>query len=55
MNVLEVKCSRSIIGVIPMNKVKNEEVRRRVEIERELAISVDQRVLSWFELWLERC
>ena len=31
------------------NRVRNEEVRRRAEIERELASRADQRVLRWFE------
>ena len=31
-----------------MNRVRNEEVRRRVGIERELASRADQRVLRWF-------
>ena len=38
MNVLEMKCLRSLIGVSQMNRVRNEEVRRRAGIERELAI-----------------
>ena len=31
-----------------MDRVRNEEVRRRAGIERELASSADQRVLRWF-------
>ena len=31
-----------------MDRVSNEEVRRRAGIERELASSADQRVLRWF-------
>ena len=31
-----------------MDRVRNEEVRRRPGIERELASSADQRVLRWF-------
>ena len=31
-----------------MDRVGNEEVRRRAGIERELASRVDQRVLRWF-------
>ena len=31
-----------------MDRVRNEEVRRRAGIERELAIRADQRVLRWF-------
>ena len=31
-----------------MDRVKNEEVRRRAGLERELASRADQRVLRWF-------
>ena len=31
-----------------MDRVRNEEVCRRIEIERELASRADQRVLRWF-------
>ena len=31
-----------------MNRVRNDEVRRRTGIERELASRADQRVLRWF-------
>ena len=31
-----------------MDRVRNEEVRRRAVIERELSIRADQRVLRWF-------
>ena len=44
MNVLELKCLRSLVGVSLMEKVRNEEVRRRVGIGRELASRVDQKV-----------
>ena len=51
MNVLEIKCLRSLVRVFGwrrMDRVKNEEVRRRAGIERELASRADQRVLRWF-------
>ena len=48
MNVLEMKCLRSLVGVSRMDSVGNEEVRRRAEIERELASRSDQRVLRRF-------
>ena len=38
MNVLEMKCFRSLVGVSRMDRVRNEEVCRRA----------DQRVLRWF-------
>ena len=48
MNVLEMKCLRSLVGVSRMDRVRNEDVRRRAGIERELASRADQRVLRWF-------
>ena len=37
VNDLEMKCLRSWVGVSRMDRVSNEEVRKRVGIERELA------------------
>ena len=48
VNVLEMKRLRSLVGVSQMDRVRNEEVRRRAGIERELASTADQRVLKWF-------
>ena len=48
VNVLEMKCLRSLVGVSRMDRVRNEEVRRRAGIERELATRADQRVLRRF-------
>ena len=47
VNVLEMKCLRSLVGVSRMDRVMNEEVRRRAGIEMELASRADQRVLRW--------
>ena len=47
VNVLEMKCLRNLVGVSRLNRDRNEEVRRRAGIERELA-RADQRVLGWF-------
>ena len=55
MNVLEMKCLRSLVGVSRMDRVRNEQVRRRAGMERELASRVDQRLLRWFghvEEWM---
>ena len=46
MNVLEMKCLRSLVGVSQMDRVRNEEVRSRAGIERELTSRADQRVLK---------
>ena len=49
MNVLEMKCLRSLVGVSRMDRVRNEDVSRRAGIERDLASrAADQRVLRWF-------
>ena len=47
VNVLEMKCLRSLDGVPRMERVKNEEVPGRTGIERELSCRGDQRVLKW--------
>ena len=48
VNVLETKCLRSLIGMSRIDRVRNEAVRRRAGIERELASRADQGVLRWF-------
>ena len=48
VDVLEMKCLRSLVGVSRMDRVRNEEVRRRAGTERELASRADQRILRWF-------
>ena len=48
VNVLEMKCLRSLVGVSRMDTVMNEEVRMNAEIENELASRADKRVLRWF-------
>ena len=48
VNVLEVKCLRSLVGVSRMDRVRNEEVRRRAGIEKELASRADHGVLRRF-------
>ena len=49
LNVLEMKCLRSLVGVSQMDKVENEQVHRRAGIEREFARRANQRVFRWFE------
>ena len=48
VSFLEMKCLRSLVGVSQMDRVRNEEVRRRAVIEWALASRADQRVLRWF-------
>ena len=47
VNVVEMKCLRSFVGVSRMDRVRNDEVRRRAGIER-VASRADQGVLRWF-------
>ena len=48
MNVLEMQCLRSLVGLLRMDRFINEEVRMRAGIERELASRANLRVLRWF-------
>ena len=48
MNVPEMECLRSLVGVSRMDRVRNEEVRMKAGTERELPSRADQRVLRWF-------
>ena len=45
VNVLEMKCLRSLVGVSQLDRIRNADVRRRAGIERELDSTADQRVL----------
>ena len=48
LNVMEMRCLRSMCGVTRMDRVRNEEVRRRTGVVRELADRAEQGVLRWF-------
>ena len=41
------KCLRSLVGVSRLDKVRNEEARRRAGIEKELVGGADQRLMRW--------
>ena len=45
VNVLEIKCLKSLLRESQMDRVKNELGHRRAGIERQLMSRVDQRVL----------
>ena len=45
VNVLEMKCLRSLVGVSRMDRVRNEQVCRGTGIENDFARRADQRVL----------
>ena len=51
VNVLEMKCLKSLFVISRMGRVRNDRMkmlRRRAGIEGELASRADQRVLRWF-------
>ena len=48
LNVFEMKCLRSMVGVTRMDRLRNEEVRERTGVRKELAARVDMNVLRWF-------
>ncbi len=48
LDVMEMRCLRSMCGVTRMDQVRNEEVRRRTGIVKELAERAEQGVLRWF-------
>ena len=48
LNVFEMKCLRSMTGVSRLDRVRNEVVKTRTGMRRELAAGVDMNVLRWF-------
>ena len=48
LNLLEMKCLRSMTGVSQLDRVRNEVVRARTGVRRELAARIDTNVLRWF-------
>lgn len=48
LNVFEMRCLRSMLGVTRMDRIRNEDIRERVGIRSELAGRADQCALRWF-------
>ena len=48
LDVFEMRCLRSMAGVTRLDRLRNEEVRRRTGVERKLSERVDQKVLGWY-------
>ena len=48
VNVLEMKCSRNLVRVSQLDRVRNKEMQGRAGIERDLASRADQSILRWF-------
>ena len=43
----EMKCLRSMTGVSRLDRVRNEVVRARTDVRREVAARIDKNVLRW--------
>ncbi len=48
LDVIEMRCLRSMVGITRMDRVRNEEVRKRTGMVRKMSERVDQRVLNWY-------
>ena len=48
LNVFEMRCLRSMCGVSRLDRLRNEEIRRRMGVTKEMAERVDESVLRWF-------
>ena len=48
LNVFEMRCLRSMCGVSRWDRIRNEVVRERTGVRKELADRVDENVLRWF-------
>ena len=48
LDVLEMRCLRSMCGVSLWHRLRNEEVRRRVGVTKELSSRAEMAVLRWF-------
>jgi hypothetical protein len=48
MGVMERKCMRAMCGVSIMDRVRNEEVRRRCGSELCIGERIDRNVLRWY-------
>ena len=45
---MEMKCLRSICGVKVRDRIRNEQIRRRVGVQIDLSRRVDRCALRWF-------
>jgi hypothetical protein len=48
LDVMEMRCLRSMLGVSRMDRVRNVEVRQRTGVVKKLSERVDQSVLRWY-------
>ena len=45
---MEMKCLSSMCGVTRIDRISNEEIRRRVRVQNKLSGRVENYVLRWF-------
>ena len=45
---MEMRCLRSMCGISIRDRVRNEEVRKKVQVNEKLSERIDKRVLTWF-------
>ena len=55
LDVFEMRCLRSMVGVSRLDRLRNEEVRRQAGVKRKLSEKVDQRVLGWYGHMVRMC
>ena len=48
LNVMEKKCLKNLCGVTIRDRIRNEEIRRRVDVQNDLSGRVGRCVLRWF-------
>ena len=48
LNVMEMKCLRSICGVTVRDRIRNEEIMRRVGVQVDLLGKAERCALRWF-------
>ena len=48
LDVMEMKCLRSICGVTRLDRIENVELRRRVGVSRPMGVRAVEKLLSWF-------
>ena len=48
LDVMEMKCLRSMCGISIRDRVRNEVIRKKVRVNEKLSERIDKRVLTWF-------
>ncbi len=43
------RCLQGMLRVLKMDRMRNDDGKQRIEVERKLPERVDQRVLRWYE------